>query len=74
MKAWFKKMLSVSLMGLVAIPIGAVFYLQQPKFGKAPEGARLQRIEESSNYVDGQFQNLVATPQLTTPGTSLLKG
>ena len=64
MKAWLRKMFAVSLMGLVALPIGTVFYLQQPKFGKAPEGARLQKIEESPNYVDGQFQNLVATPQI----------
>ena len=64
MKAWLKKMMAVSLMCIVALPIGAVFYLQQPKFGKAPEGMRLQRIEESPNYVDGQFQNLVATPRI----------
>lgn len=64
MKAWLKKMLAVSLMGLVVLPIGTVFYLQQPKFGKEPEGVRLERIIESPNYVDGQFQNLVATPRI----------
>ena len=47
MKAWLKKMMAVSLMGIVALPIGAVFYLQQPKFGKAPEGMRLQNSEAS---------------------------
>ena len=75
MKAWLRKMFAVSLMGLVALPIGTVFYLQQPKFGKAPEGARLQRIEESPNYVDGQFQNLVATPQIVgeTRSSTMLK-
>jgi len=64
MKAWFKKMLAVSLMGLVALPVGTLFYLQQPKFGKAPGGVRLERIEESPNYVGGKFQNLVPTPQI----------
>ena len=63
MKAWLKKMMAVSLMGIVALPIGAVFYLQQPKFGKAPEGMRLQRIEESPNYVDGQFQKAGFAPE-----------
>jgi L-ascorbate metabolism protein UlaG (beta-lactamase superfamily) len=40
-------------------------FLQQPQFGKAPSGERLQRIQQSPNYKNGQFQNLSVTPQLT---------
>jgi len=33
-------------------------------FGKAPTGQRLERIQQSPNYKDGQFQNLSETPTL----------
>ena len=45
---------------------GAVYlYMQQPQFGKAPTGARLQRIQQSPNYKNGQFQNQSHTPAFT---------
>jgi L-ascorbate metabolism protein UlaG (beta-lactamase superfamily) len=40
-------------------------FMQQPKFGKVPNGARLERIKKSTNYRDGSFQNLSLTPDLT---------
>lgn len=40
-------------------------YMWQPKFGKSPKGERLERIEQSPNYKDGQFQNLSHTPSLS---------
>ena len=43
-----------------------------PVFGKAPAGARLQRIQHSPNYKDGRFQNPVPTA-VTLEGTSLFK-
>ncbi|TRZ43798.1 MBL fold metallo-hydrolase [Robertkochia solimangrovi] len=39
-------------------------FMQHPKFGKAPEGARLERMEQSPNFREGSFQNLSETPQL----------
>lgn len=52
-----------TLAALVALlSVGACAYLQHPKFGTHPEGARLQSIERSPHYVDGSFRNLVATP------------
>jgi L-ascorbate metabolism protein UlaG (beta-lactamase superfamily) len=39
------------------------------KFGKLPEGARLQKIKASANYKDGAFKNLSHTPDLTEGST-----
>ena len=35
------------------------------QFGKAPSGARLAAIQQSSHYRDGKFQNIHHTPSLT---------
>lgn len=40
-------------------------FLQHPKFGRLPTGERKERIENSPNYRNGQFQNLHHTPALT---------
>jgi L-ascorbate metabolism protein UlaG (beta-lactamase superfamily) len=39
--------------------------MQQPQFGKAPSGARLERMKQSKHYKDGAFQNLSNTPALS---------
>lgn len=50
---------------ILAVLVGAVvLFLMQPKFGKMPSGARLEKIEESPNYKDGQFINQSITPDL----------
>lgn len=49
---------------IVLITIAAFVYMQQPQFGKAPSGERLERIRQSPNYRDGKFQNLSPTPRL----------
>lgn len=46
------------------IVIAAAIILNQKQFGRAPGGARLERILKSPHYRDGRFQNLTATPQL----------
>lgn len=43
-----------------------------PVFGKTPAGRRLHRIQGSSNYKDGAFQNMVPTP-VALEGTSMWK-
>jgi L-ascorbate metabolism protein UlaG (beta-lactamase superfamily) len=48
-----------------ALLIVGLLYMQQDKFGKSPEGVRLERIKQSPNYKDGKFQNLSKTPTLT---------
>ena len=37
---------------------------QHPKFGKSPDGARLDSIKRSPNYSGAGFQNLIPTPVL----------
>ena len=43
-----------------------------PVFGKAPAGARLQRIRQSPNYKQDHFENIVPT-EVTLKGASLFK-
>lgn len=43
---------------------GIFVFIQQPPFGKAPSGQRLQRIKNSANYKNGSFQNIENTPNL----------
>ncbi len=62
------------LIGLTALAavmvLGAVLYLQLPKFGAYPVGERLARIEHSPNYdsIVGEFRNLVPTQVLVADG------
>ena len=49
--------------------LGACAYLQHPKFGAYPEGDRLERVQRSPNFADGEFHYPVATPILAE-GTS----
>lgn len=42
-----------------------VVFLKHPLFGQHPSGARRKRIMGSPNFKNGQFQNLLPTPQLT---------
>ena len=48
-----------------------LYFLNQPQFGKAPSGERLERIKKSPRYKDGKFQNAHFTPTLTE-GYSML--
>lgn len=51
---------------ILLVLIAVVFiFLRQPQFGGKITSAELQRIERSSNYKDGQFQNINNTPQIT---------
>lgn len=49
----------------VLIVLAVYLFLQQPLFGGKASGQDLATIENSSNYKNGQFQNLNFTPQLT---------
>lgn len=57
-------MLIAAGMVCAALALGSSFYLQQPKFGALPEGERLAKVQNSPHYVNGQFENLLPTPQL----------
>lgn len=48
------------ILGLVAVT--TILIINQASFGKAASGERLKRIQQSSNYKDGSFQNQSYTP------------
>jgi len=50
---------------LLLLALGIFLSLRQPLFGKAPSGARLERMKQSPNYKDGKFQNRHFTPDLS---------
>lgn len=51
---------------IIALLMFSVFtFLRRPQFGKAASGERLQLIQKSPHYRNGQFQNLSNTPALT---------
>ncbi|MBB3014124.1 MBL fold metallo-hydrolase [Cupriavidus alkaliphilus] len=65
MKKWLGRT-SLILPGLAAaLAAGGYAYLQHPKFGALPAGARLQAVKHSPHYVNGEFQNLIDTPMRT---------
>jgi L-ascorbate metabolism protein UlaG (beta-lactamase superfamily) len=63
----------ITLLVLIALlTVTTLLYRRLSKFGKAPEGARLERIKQSPNFKEGKFTNLSFTPELaegyTMPG------
>ena len=69
--------ISLVLLILIVLFLGVFAFLHQSRFGKNPEGARLERISQSGNYVDGKFMNQLETPLFTSDDSViavLLKG
>ncbi len=60
-----KRTMIVIISLALILTVVVFFYMRQDKFGKAPSGARLERIKQSPNYKDGAFQNRTYTPTLT---------
>lgn len=56
--------LIISLLAIVFIAI--YLFMQQPQFGKAPSGERLERVKASPNYKDGAFHNEKKTPMMSS--------
>ncbi|MCE6990297.1 MBL fold metallo-hydrolase [Dyadobacter sp. CY323] len=67
-----KKTLMIFFVILALLVVGIVLFMRQPIFGRQPSGARLERIKQSPNYRDGQFQNESLTPALAE-GASYFK-
>lgn len=59
-----KKILMILLVVITVFLAAVAIFMQQEKFGKYPEGERLERIKKSPNFRDGQFQNQSHTPDL----------
>ncbi len=60
-----KKMIYLTL--IIFTVLVALFFLitNQAKFGAVPTGEQLARVQKSSNFKDGKFQNLSKTPQMS---------
>lgn len=55
----------------VYMVLAACAVVSQDRFGNLPKGDRLGRIQNSSNYRDGKFQNLIPTPKFSTDASLL---
>jgi len=57
------KWIGISILSLLMLVfIIGLFYMRQAKFGAAPSGERLARIQKSPNYKNGKFHNISETP------------
>jgi len=61
-KRIFKTTMMTILALLLILGLTVFIFMQHRSFGKNPEGARLERIKKSPNYVNGSFVNLTDTP------------
>ncbi|MBL7875400.1 MAG: MBL fold metallo-hydrolase, partial [Cyclobacteriaceae bacterium] len=59
-----KKIANGILIFIFLFALTVYIFMQQQSFGKLPEGARKQKIEESPNYKNGSFQNRIKTPMM----------
>lgn len=59
-----KKAMIVTVILAITLVITTLLFVRQDQFGKAPTGARLERIKRSPNFKNGKFQNLSRTPTL----------
>ena len=51
----------IIVLGIVLLLVGATFlYTRTAKFGKAPSGERLERMEKSPHYKGGKFHNILS--------------
>lgn len=61
------RMVIVIIVGVMAVlSVTALVFLNLPRFGRLPQGERLERIKRSPHYKDGSFQNLHPTQQITS--------
>jgi L-ascorbate metabolism protein UlaG (beta-lactamase superfamily) len=66
-----KKMMWIILSIIAVVAIAIFTFINQPQFGSAPKGERLERVKSSPNYRDGRFQNQHETEQITSDGNYL---
>lgn len=64
---WYKIIFVLVLLFLLLIVSGC-FYLRREKFGRLPEGERLNQISQSDNYRDGTFHNRVPFERIVKSG------
>ena len=65
LKQAIKKIMILLILIVTVLALVVYLFLQQTSFGKAPSGARLERIKRSPQYSNGTFQNQTFTPTIT---------
>ena len=66
-----KRLLMLLLLIPLLLVVAVVIFLRTPSFGRLPRGARLERIQKSPNYVDGEFCYPVKTEVMTSSKSGL---
>ena len=61
-KSALKGLVKLTAVLVVLMSIAAFFLARSPGFGASAQGPRLQRMQQSARFADGQFHNSVATP------------
>lgn len=56
----------ITLAIIFIVFVGIIIFINQPEFGRLPQGERLERIQRSPNYREGKFQNISPTQQITS--------
>lgn len=56
--------MSFTIILLILLSISIFLFFNQPKFGRRPLGNRFDNIKHTSNFKNGQFQNVSITPDL----------
>ncbi len=55
------------ILGMIIVAcVATVLFINQPSFGRLPQGERLERIKQSPNFHNGQFHNLQPTQMMTS--------
>jgi len=65
-KSRIKRFMIIALSIIAALTVAVIIFINQPDFGKTPQGERLERVKKSPNYRDGKFQNIHETQQITS--------
>lgn len=66
-KKFRTRMIIGSILGIALLLAVTIFvFINQPSFGRTPRGERLERIKQSPNYRNGEFQNLHETTLMTS--------
>lgn len=66
-----RKFMYLILAVLAVVFLASYVVLSQSRFGKLPDGDRMERIKHSPNFRDGEFQNQSHTPTFTGETTRL---
>lgn len=66
-KKFRTRMIIGSVLGIALLLAVTIFvFINQPSFGRTPRGERFERIKQSPNYRNGEFQNLHETTLMTS--------